>query len=106
VRCESVSPSEGLNFFLSLQSLDLFARPNPFQFGLKNRAGFFILEQLRNTPATQKTPVIILSSDASPTRIERMLKAGARDYLIKPFDIKRLLFLVDEALYSRSQIAA
>jgi CheY-like chemotaxis protein len=68
--------------------------------------GSDVLVQLRNTPATQKIPVIVLSSDASPTRIERMLKAGARDYLIKPFDIKRLLFLVDEALYSRSQIAA
>jgi CheY-like chemotaxis protein len=68
--------------------------------------GSDVLAQLRSTPATQKIPVIVLSSDASPTRIERMLKAGARDYLIKPFDVKRLLFLVDEALYSRSQIAA
>jgi len=65
-----------------------------------------VLVQLRNNPATEKIPVIILSADVSPARIERTLQLGARDYLIKPFDIKRFLFLVDEALYSRSQIAA
>ena len=36
---------EGMNLFLSLQSLDPFARPNRLQLGLKNRAGFFITEQ-------------------------------------------------------------
>jgi CheY-like chemotaxis protein len=92
------------------QGLDLAINHAPalilLDLNLPDIHGSDVLVQLRNTPATQKIPVIILSSDASPTRIERMLKAGARDYLIKPFDIKRLLFLVDEALYSRSQIAA
>jgi CheY-like chemotaxis protein len=68
--------------------------------------GSDVLLQLRNNPTTQKIPVIVLSADVSPVRIERMLQLGARDYLIKPFDIKRFLFLVDEAIYSRPQIAA
>ena len=40
----------------------------------------------------------MLSADISPTQIEKMLQGGARDYLTKPFEIKRLLCLVDEAL--------
>lgn len=66
--------------------------------------GSDVLVQLRNNPATANIPVIVLSADASPSRIERMLAAGARNYLIKPFDIQRFLFLIDEALHS-AQIA-
>jgi CheY-like chemotaxis protein len=57
-----------------------------------------VLARLRNNPLTGCIPVIILSADVSPSEIERMLQAGARNYLTKPFDIKRLLCLVDESL--------
>ena len=60
--------------------------------------GSELLHQLKNNPATKDIPVIILSADVSPTQIERMLQAGASNYLTKPFEIKRLLCLVDEAL--------
>jgi CheY-like chemotaxis protein len=60
--------------------------------------GSELLQQLKNNPATKNIPVIVLSADVSPTQIERMLQAGASNYLTKPFEIKRLLCLVDEAL--------
>jgi CheY-like chemotaxis protein len=60
--------------------------------------GSDVLMRLQNNPLTGKIPVIILSADVSPSQIERMLQAGARNYLAKPFDIKRLLCLVDENL--------
>jgi CheY-like chemotaxis protein len=60
--------------------------------------GSELLHQLKNNPATKDIPVIILSADVNPTQIERMLQAGASNYLTKPFEIKRLLCLVDEAL--------
>jgi DNA-binding response OmpR family regulator len=62
--------------------------------------GSDLLVRVRNNPLTAQIPVIVLSADASPSRIERMLQAGARNYLTKPFDIKRLLCLVDETLES------
>jgi len=34
VRCESMGFGEGMNFFLTLQTLDLFTGPNCFQFVL------------------------------------------------------------------------
>lgn len=58
--------------------------------------GSDVLVRLQANPLTKNIPVIVLSADASPSRIERMLQGGARNYLTKPFDIERLLCLVDE----------
>ncbi len=41
-------------------------------------------------------PVIVISADATPSQIERMLTAGARNYLTKPFEIRRFLCMFDE----------
>lgn len=65
---------------------------------LPDAHGSAVLTRLQGDPLTAKIPVIVISADATASQIERMLQAGARNYLIKPFDIKRLLCLVDEAL--------
>jgi CheY-like chemotaxis protein len=67
--------------------------------------GSEVLARLRNNSLTSHIPVIILSADASPSRIEKMLQAGARNYLTKPFEIKRLLCLVDETIHSAQTLA-
>jgi CheY-like chemotaxis protein len=67
--------------------------------------GSEVLARLRNNSLTSDIPVIVLSADASPSRIEKMLQAGARNYLTKPFDIKRLLCLVDETIHSAQTLA-
>jgi CheY-like chemotaxis protein len=85
--------TEGMAFALehtpSLILLDL---------NLPDTHGSELIAKLRSHPRTEHIPVIVLSADISPSQIERMLQAGARNYLTKPFDIKRLLCLVDEAL--------
>lgn len=58
--------------------------------------GSKVLEGLRMHPETAQTPVIVISADATSRQIERMLSAGARNYLTKPFDIRRFLFMFDE----------
>jgi CheY-like chemotaxis protein len=58
--------------------------------------GSRVLERLQAEPATAQTPVIVISADATPSQIERMLSAGARNYLTKPFDIRRFLCMFDE----------
>jgi CheY-like chemotaxis protein len=92
------------------QGLELACKHTPslilLDLNLPDTHGSDVLVQLRNNPFTEKIPVIVLSADASPTRIERMLQTGARDYLTKPFDIKRLLCLVDDALTQQLQPAA
>ncbi len=41
---------------------------------------------------------MILSADANNGQIERLLAAGARSYVTKPFDVAELFRAVDEAL--------
>ena len=58
--------------------------------------GSKVLESLQALPETARTPVIVISADATPSQIERMLTAGARNYLTKPFEIRRFLCMFDE----------
>ncbi len=57
-----------------------------------------VLTRLLADPETRDIPVVILSADATPTRIERLLAQGARAYLTKPFDVAELLALFDATL--------
>jgi hypothetical protein len=54
-----------------------------------------VLEQLRAEPLTCDIPVVVISADATPQQQERLRAAGVADYLTKPFDIERLLAIVD-----------
>lgn len=63
---------------------------------LPDMHGSEVLGLLRAQPATALIPVIVISADATPSQIERMLTAGASDYLTKPFEIRRFLLMFDE----------
>ncbi len=62
--------------------------------------GVEVLSRLSREPATSSIPVIVASADAVPRQVERLLRMGARAYLTKPIDVRRLLDLVDELLGS------
>jgi len=55
-----------------------------------------VLRRLLEEPRTRGTPVVILSADATPGQVERLLAAGAEAYLTKPLDVRQLLALVDQ----------
>lgn len=63
---------------------------------LPDMHGSEVLRQLQRQPETADVPVVVLSADATPSQIERLLTAGARNYLTKPFDIDPFLAVVDE----------
>lgn len=65
---------------------------------LPGMPGEAVLEQLRQDPSTAEIPAIVLSADATPRGIERILTAGATGYLTKPLDINELVRLIDETL--------
>lgn len=58
--------------------------------------GAEVLQVLQKTPETANIPVVVLSANAIPTQIEKLLASGARNYLTKPFDIDQFLAVVDE----------
>ena len=60
--------------------------------------GSEVLAQLQKDPATAHIPVVVISGDATPSQIERLLVLGARNYLTKPFEVEPFLAVVDEVL--------
>lgn len=63
---------------------------------LPDMHGSEVLRMLQEDPLTAQVPVVVLSADATPSQIEKLLTAGARNYLTKPFDIDPFLAVVDE----------
>ncbi len=57
-----------------------------------------VLRRLQETPTTSQIPVVMVSADATPQQIERLLAAGARDYLTKPLDVRQCLQIVEETM--------
>jgi signal transduction histidine kinase/CheY-like chemotaxis protein len=65
---------------------------------LPDMPGDQVLQQLREDPATAPIPVVIVSADATPGQVQRLLTAGARAYLTKPYEVEELLHILDDAL--------
>ena len=65
---------------------------------LPDISGDEVLQRLRDDPVTAKIPVVIVSADATPGQIQRLLNAGALAYLTKPIDVAELLGMLDDHL--------
>ena len=65
---------------------------------LPDISGDHVLRELQEDPELRRTPVVILSADATPGQVQRLLAAGARAYLTKPLDVRQFLALLDEIL--------
>ena len=68
---------------------------------LPDMGGEQVLQRLRDDPATASIPVVIVSADATPGHVQRLLGAGATAYLTKPVDVRELLRLLDDTLADR-----
>jgi len=53
--------------------------------------GFELCELLQNDPKFRNIPIVIVSAKDDPESKERALKAGAREYITKPFGTDDLL---------------
>jgi len=89
-----------LSALLGRLGLDLAREHRPdvilLDLHLPDLPGEEVLKRLRADPRTCAIPVVVLSADAMPGQIERLEAAGARAYLTKPLDVRRLREVVDD----------
>lgn len=57
-----------------------------------------VLLRLREDPITASIPVVIVSADATPGQIQRLLASGATSYITKPIDVRELLDVFDRTV--------
>jgi DNA-binding response OmpR family regulator len=58
--------------------------------------GFELCELLHQDPRFASTPIIIVSARDDPESKERVMKAGAKDYVTKPFGAEELMQKIKE----------
>ncbi|HEX2155649.1 MAG TPA: ATP-binding protein, partial [Actinomycetes bacterium] len=73
---------------------------------LPDMPGQEVLRRLRADSNTAHVPIVILSADARPALIARLLEEGARAFLTKPLEIKELLALLDTITAEQHQAGA
>ena len=57
-----------------------------------------LVKSMKADPALASTPVVIVSSERSPARVEEMQRSGARAYVKKPFRPEQFRAVVEELL--------
>jgi len=62
---------------------------------LPDARGGDVLKMLSLEPGVGAIPVVVLSGDSDVELAMEMLAAGAAEYLVKPFDLRRFLRLID-----------
>lgn len=81
------------------QALDiaLASKPNLIllDLNLPDISGETVLQQLQQHGDTHDIPVVVISADAMPNQIDRLLKAGASKFLTKPFDVSEFLEVIE-----------
>jgi two-component system phosphate regulon response regulator PhoB len=61
-------------------------------------SGLDVCRELRDSPGTERVPIIMLSARARPEDMEKAYAAGATDYVVKPFSPRALQERVESAL--------
>ena len=57
-----------------------------------------VLKHLKADERTARIPVVVVSADATNSRVERLLAGGAEAFLTKPLQVTRFMSLVDATL--------
>jgi two-component system sensor histidine kinase/response regulator len=65
---------------------------------LPDLAGWEVLRRFKADEATRHIPVVIVSADATARQIQRLMDAGASDYLTKPLNVSEFFRVIEEAI--------
>jgi len=61
-------------------------------------SGFDFLEEIRKSPKTMNTPVIVVSALTDEENVDKIMKMGAIDFVKKPIDLQYLVERVEAIL--------
>jgi hypothetical protein len=61
-------------------------------------SGEEVLRRIWEDPATRGVPVVVLTADATPAQMRRLLASGATAYLTKPVDVRDVFAVLDLVL--------
>lgn len=73
---------------------------------LPDLPGWEVLDRLQADERTRDIPTVIISADATPRQITRLLAAGAKEYLTKPINVPDLLRVIRENIEPCNQTVA
>jgi diguanylate cyclase (GGDEF) domain len=90
-RTQTASTGTAALEFLEQQNPDIIL----LDIVLPDISGFDICEMIRANPRTEAIPIIFISSRSAPDEIQKGLRLGGSDYLIKPFNEMELLARID-----------
>lgn len=57
--------------------------------------GIQFIHEVRKIPEYQNTPIIVITTESDKAMVEEGLEAGAKGWLLKPFEKEQLLKLLD-----------
>ncbi len=101
-------PIKLISAMQGLLGLELAARHRPdlilLDLHLPDMTGSEVLDRLKSDARTCSIPVIVLSADATKSQVDRLVAAGASDYLTKPLDVDRFLKVIEQQLQSRTSL--
>jgi PAS domain S-box-containing protein len=102
---EMLAEHPGIELLTAMQGglgLDLARQHSPdlilLDLHLPDLRGHEVLARLRQDKVTRDIPVVVISADATARQIQRLMAAGARNYLTKPLDIGEFFRVIDEAM--------
>lgn len=90
------------------EALDAIAQHGPFDlmlldWNMPNMDGFTLLQKVRETD--KSTPIMMVTTEAEKPRIIDAIKAGANNYVIKPFTPDTLQQKIEETIKKVAQTA-
>jgi nitrogen regulation protein NR(I) len=97
-----ISSYEVLEASNAYEALEVFSTENPdlviLDIEMPEKDGIEVLKDMK--VLSPKTPVIIITAYGTGDRVIKAMKYGAYEYIEKPFDIPRLMTVIEEALRS------
>lgn len=82
---------EALDYFKAWKETDLLPLVILLDLQLPKVHGLEVLKSIKQLPAFQKIPVVILTSSAEDVDIKRAYELGANSYIVKPVDFESFM---------------